>query len=238
VESTGVRGNFIHNLRHRVCVGNTAASSVIAAKRSSALSAVRTFAYDLRMGTIEPGWYDDGSGRQRWWDGTAWGEHYVDMSGSTVELQTSTPGIVAAQVAGWYNDGRGRLRWWDGHRWGAQTQIPAGARSFAGVSLAGDWIHYADLSQPVSGVMASFESGRDIGGKATLTRAAARGSLFGPTGQLTEATFAKRIDRRRLYLAIDGPEQFWIVPADGARTAQAAAFVADVNDAARHYRRR
>lgn len=24
-----------------------------------------------------PGWYDDGSGRQRWWDGTAWTDHYA-----------------------------------------------------------------------------------------------------------------------------------------------------------------
>ena len=24
-----------------------------------------------------PGWYDDGSGRQRWWDGQQWTEHYA-----------------------------------------------------------------------------------------------------------------------------------------------------------------
>lgn len=23
-----------------------------------------------------PGWYDDGSGRQRWWDGIRWTDHY------------------------------------------------------------------------------------------------------------------------------------------------------------------
>lgn len=28
-----------------------------------------------------PGWYDDGSGRQRWWDGTQWTDHYLDEQG-------------------------------------------------------------------------------------------------------------------------------------------------------------
>lgn len=27
------------------------------------------------MSNLEPGWYDDGSGTQRWWDGGAWTEH-------------------------------------------------------------------------------------------------------------------------------------------------------------------
>lgn len=34
------------------------------------------------------GWYDDGSGRQRWWDGQQWSEHYAPESGE--------PGAVAA----------------------------------------------------------------------------------------------------------------------------------------------
>lgn len=27
-----------------------------------------------------PGWYNDGSGRQRWWDGNAWTEHFAPNS--------------------------------------------------------------------------------------------------------------------------------------------------------------
>lgn len=26
-----------------------------------------------------PGWYDDGAGRQRWWDGNMWTHHYADQ---------------------------------------------------------------------------------------------------------------------------------------------------------------
>lgn len=29
----------------------------------------------MTQGTTPPGWYDDGSGVQRWWDGTQWTEH-------------------------------------------------------------------------------------------------------------------------------------------------------------------
>ena len=27
------------------------------------------------MTTVPPGWYDDGHGGMRWWDGTQWTEH-------------------------------------------------------------------------------------------------------------------------------------------------------------------
>ncbi|MDH5132875.1 MULTISPECIES: DUF2510 domain-containing protein [unclassified Microbacterium] len=30
------------------------------------------------MAQVAPGWYDDGSGRQRWWDGSTWTDHYAD----------------------------------------------------------------------------------------------------------------------------------------------------------------
>lgn len=33
--------------------------------------------------TIPAGWYDDGSGRRRWWDGVAWTEHTVSTEPST-----------------------------------------------------------------------------------------------------------------------------------------------------------
>lgn len=35
-----------------------------------------------------PGWYDDGSGRQRWWDGTAWGP-FATAQASSPEAPTT-----------------------------------------------------------------------------------------------------------------------------------------------------
>lgn len=42
------------------------------------------------------GWYDDGSGQQRWWDGRAWGVYVQDVSSVPGD-----PGAVGyGQVAG------------------------------------------------------------------------------------------------------------------------------------------
>jgi hypothetical protein len=38
------------------------------------------------MADASPGWYDDGSGQQRWWDGTAWTAH---IQGPATVLQTT-----------------------------------------------------------------------------------------------------------------------------------------------------
>ncbi|MGC5170511.1 DUF2510 domain-containing protein [Microbacterium sp. DT81.1] len=50
------------------------------------------------MGNVEAGWYDDGSGNQRWWDGDRWTDDYADMTGTrgrTPQLATD-----AARPAG------------------------------------------------------------------------------------------------------------------------------------------
>lgn len=44
-----------------------------------------------------PGWYDDGSGRQRWWDGQQWSNHYASDSAQPSALPLQNAG--AHQVA-------------------------------------------------------------------------------------------------------------------------------------------
>lgn len=59
------------------------------------------------VSTAPPGWYDDGSGHRRWWDGTSWGPY-----------QQPTPAEPAKFPHGWYDYGDGRQRWWTGTAWG------------------------------------------------------------------------------------------------------------------------
>lgn len=56
------------------------------------------------------GWYDAGAGRQRWWDGQKWTDHFQ-----------ADPRYASAPP-GWYDDGLGRQRWWDGFEWTAHFQ--------------------------------------------------------------------------------------------------------------------
>ncbi|WP_431071754.1 DUF2510 domain-containing protein [Microbacterium phyllosphaerae] len=48
--------------------------------------------------TTPAGWYDDGSGRQRWWDGIAWTEHTVTAQvPATAQDPATTPASATAQ---------------------------------------------------------------------------------------------------------------------------------------------
>lgn len=107
------------------------------------------------MTDIAPGWYDDGSGVHRWWDGTRWGGDVADLTGSTVELHAAER---QAAPAGWY-DSRGRLRWWDGTQWTSQWRFSGRETVFAGVVVDGSWIHYGGESQPIAGVLAKLGDG-------------------------------------------------------------------------------
>lgn len=52
--------------------------------------------------TTPAGWYDDGSGRQRWWDGTQWTEHFApaaDAADSGAE-QTADSSVADASIVG------------------------------------------------------------------------------------------------------------------------------------------
>lgn len=48
-------------------------------------------------GAVQPGWYNDGSGRRRWWTGTAWGEQFeVDAAPF---VSSRVPGFVLGLIA-------------------------------------------------------------------------------------------------------------------------------------------
>ena len=49
--------------------------------------------------SVPAGWYDDGSGRQRWWDGSAWGVYAQDVSSAPAEVHPVGSGQVLAPVA-------------------------------------------------------------------------------------------------------------------------------------------
>lgn len=49
------------------------------------------------MTNAAAGWYDDGSGRQRWWDGTQWTEHFADQQVAASATVASTAASVSSQ---------------------------------------------------------------------------------------------------------------------------------------------
>jgi hypothetical protein len=42
---------------------------------------------------IAAGWHDDGSGRQRWWDGSAWTDRFKDAEGADAPAQPPAPTV-------------------------------------------------------------------------------------------------------------------------------------------------
>ncbi|WP_243074036.1 DUF2510 domain-containing protein [Microbacterium sp. SS28] len=188
------------------------------------------------MVAAEPGWYDDGTGAMRWWDGSRWTEHYADFGVGGVELRadavapTQTP-----TAAGWYDDGRGRMRWWDGRRWTTQSRFSGSEESFAGLTVDVRWIHFGELSQPIAGVVAIVDTLGEIGRRPALASAARGKMLFDTRGRVTAGQFG-RLDRRATALAIESASQMWVTyppPADEARARQFASWI---NSSAEHYR--
>ncbi len=49
--------------------------------------------------SIPAGWYDDGSGAQRWWDGTGWTEHIADPTPPTPAYEPVAQDVSAPAAA-------------------------------------------------------------------------------------------------------------------------------------------
>lgn len=60
--------------------------------------------YRSRMTTTPPGWYDDGHGATRWWDGTRWTEH-VAGTDAAPPAPAAVPGPPAAAAEGVAREG-------------------------------------------------------------------------------------------------------------------------------------
>ena len=52
------------------------------------------------MSNVIAGWYDDGTGRQRWWDGSAWTDHFAPVQAvAPYTLKPETTVVVNGRKA-------------------------------------------------------------------------------------------------------------------------------------------
>ncbi len=186
----------------------------------------------------EPGWYDDGTGKQRWWDGARWTEQFIDLRERTTELRTGAAPTAGTAPAGWHDDGQGRQRVWDGARWTDATRFSGSEESFADIVVDDRWIHFGTLSRPIAGAMASHESGTELLRRGRLSKPAIGRVLHGPHGPITPHLLKRSVDPNRNYLVVEVAGEVWLaaVPAgQDARSGQFATWIVAVSE---HYRYR
>ena len=186
----------------------------------------------------EAGWYDDGHGKQRWWNGSQWTEHYVDLTERDVELHTGAAPGGASAAAGWYDDGRGRTRWWNGARWTDAARFSGSEESFAGLVVDGRWIHFGALSQPVAGAAASVENGADLLRRGRLGKPATARVLYGGSGLITPRLLPRSVIGGVAYIVVEVGGQLWLASVPAGDEARARQFASWINSVSEHYRYR
>lgn len=77
-----------------------------------------------------PGWYDEGQGTARWWNGTRWTIYSCSVREALARENAEGVSSQASQrheltsPAGWYPTAtQGLLAYWDGKRWTGQTRL-------------------------------------------------------------------------------------------------------------------
>jgi hypothetical protein len=186
----------------------------------------------------EPGWYDDGHGKHRWWDGTQWTDQYIDLHERDIELHTGRAADGVSAAAGWYDDGRGRQRWWDGTRWTDAARFSGREESFAGIVVDGRWIHFGALSQPIAGAAASCETGTELLRRGRLGKPATVRALYGPSGLITPRLLPRAVEGTADYVLVAVADQVWIAVVPPGRLSEAQRFATWINTSAEHYRYR
>jgi hypothetical protein len=186
----------------------------------------------------EAGWYDDGTGKQRWWDGSRWTEEYVDLNERWVELHSGAPPAGAPARRGWYDDGRGRLRWWNGRHWTNDTRFSGTEESFSGIVVDGRWIHFGGLSEPIAGSTASYATGAELLKRARLSRPAVARTLYGPLGLITPRLLQRSVFPTSNYLLVEVSGQVWLGTIPAGQDTEARRFIAWINSVSDHYRYR
>lgn len=186
----------------------------------------------------DAGWYDDGHGKQRWWDGTRWTDQFIDLRERDVELRSGALPASGSATAGWYDDGRGRQRWWDGTRWTDAARYSGTEESFAGLVVDGRWIHFGTLSEPIAGATASHESGDAFLRGGRLGRSATARTLHGAAGAITPRLLPRAVNPHANYILVEVASMSWLAQVPPGEDARARQFSTWINSVSQHYRYR
>lgn len=110
---------------------------------------------------------------------------------------------------------------------------PVPMTAFAGITIGKDSVTYKGEARPLEGVVAHVETAGELTRRATLTRTAVGGFIFGGAGAIVGALLTKKKDTRALYLMVEGPEFAWVVKVPFRQDQSARRFAATLSAAGR-----
>lgn len=105
--------------------------------------------------------------------------------------------------------------------------------AFGGMTVTDDSVTYKGEQHSLEGVVAHVETAGELTRRATLTRTAVGGFIFGGAGAIVGALLTKKKDTRALYLMVDGPDFAWVVKVPLRQDQAARRFASQLNAAGR-----